>query len=143
MRAGARWAGWAGGGIDFVCSDLVRRIWDKQQSRNHHIPLCFIYKLSFLMGLRCCGVQIGELRWPAGTKHSQEHKELLSEETTYRQNMTGAALCNGVFITDRCKETSSQCNHIDLYASLAKEVKPLHLSTQRKSSNRRSPLGGP
>ena len=36
--------------------------------------------------------------------------------------MTGVALCNGVFITDQCKETSSQCNETNLYAGLAKEV---------------------
>merc|ERR1719264_1541479 len=33
-----------------------------------------------------------------------------------RQNMTGVALCNGVFITDQCKETSSQCKQTNLYA---------------------------
>ena len=60
-------------------------------------------------------------------------KELLSELTIYRQNMTGVALCNGVFITDQCKETSSQCTQTKLYAGLAKEVnlstyQPLNLS---------------
>ena len=36
--------------------------------------------------------------------------------------MTGVALCNGVFITDQCKDTSSQCKQTNLYAGLAKEV---------------------
>ena len=40
----------------------------------------------------------------------------------YRQNMTGVALCNGVFITDNCKSSSSQCHQTNLYAGLAKEV---------------------
>ena len=48
--------------------------------------------------------------------------------------MTGVALCNGVFITDQCKDTSSQCKQTNLYAGLAKEVnlstyQPLNLST--------------
>ena len=50
------------------------------------------------------------------------HKELLSELIISRENMTGAALCNGVFITDQCKESSAQCDKINLYAGLAKEV---------------------
>ena len=36
--------------------------------------------------------------------------------------MTGVALCNGVFITDQCTESSSQCNQTKLYAGLAKQV---------------------
>ena len=36
--------------------------------------------------------------------------------------MTGVALCNGVFITDNCKSSSSQCHQTNLYAGLAKEV---------------------
>ena len=47
--------------------------------------------------------------------------------------MTGVALCNGVFITDQCKDTSSQCKQTNLYAGLAKEVnlstyQPVNLS---------------
>ena len=46
-----------------------------------------------------------------------------SESPTCRQNMTGVALCHGVFITDDCNSSSSQCNQTKLYAGLAKQVR--------------------
>merc|ERR1719220_3025075 len=45
-----------------------------------------------------------------------------------RQNMTGVALCHGVFITDDCNSSSSQCNQTKLYAGLAKQGANLTLN---------------